>query len=121
MVRHLILNGTKIFLVFNPPSNTTDLRVKHASELNDILVEMNSNFGGFIPDPLNISRINYETKFIASGALSSSGDYLWRITVLPEVKSLIIEGLLTPLQIPKDEIGVWLKTKTRTLPKISSI
>jgi len=121
MVRHLILNGTKIFLVFNPPSNTTDLRLKHASELNDILQEMNSKFGGFIPDPLNISRINYETKFIASGALSSSGDYLWRITVLPEVKSLIIEGLLTPLQIPKDEIGVWLKTKTRTLPKISSI
>ena len=121
MVRHLILNGTKIFLVFNPPSNTMDLRLKHAKELNDILLEMNSKFGGFILDPLNISRISYEAKFIASGALSSSGDYLWRITVLSEVKSLIIEGLPTPLQIPQGEIGVWLKTKTKILPKISSI
>ncbi|NQV75148.1 MAG: hypothetical protein HQ491_03755 [Bacteroidetes bacterium] len=121
MVRHLTLTGSKIFLVWNPPSNTLDLRVEHAKDLNDILLEMNSKFGGYVSEPLNISRISYKANFIASGALSSSGDYLWRITVMPEVKSLIIEGVPAPLQIPQNEIGIWLKTKTRTLPKITGI
>lgn len=130
MIRHLALAGSKTFLVWNSPSSPITtvyqtvapaLRIEHANRLNELLRELNTKLGGFVENPLAINRIAFNSNILVSGAQTSSGRYLWRVSVKPGVTALSLRGTSTVLAIPAGEAGVWFESSTAEVPVFDSV
>ena len=130
MIRHLALAGSKTFLVWNSPSSPITtvyqtaapaLRIEHANRLNELLRELNTKLGGFVENPLAINRIAFNSNILVSGAQTSSGSYLWRVSVKPGVTALSLRGTTTVLAIPAGDAGVWFESTTAEVPVFDSV
>jgi hypothetical protein len=130
MIRHLALAGSKTFLVWNSPSSPITtvyqtaapaLRIEHANRLNELLRELNTKLGGFVENPLAINRIAFNSNILVSGAQTSSGRYLWRVSVKPGVTALSLRGTTTVLAIPAGDAGVWFESTTAEVPVFDSV
>ncbi len=120
MIRHLVLTGSKIFLVWNPPSKSDTQRIAHAQELDTILTEMNTKLGGFVSAPLSISRVPFDGNVIVSGARGIDGKYWWRVSVAPGIRSVTLRGTTTEILIPSDVVGVWYSSTTAVVPEFET-
>ena len=130
MIRHLALAGSKTFLVWNSPSSPITtvyqtaapaLRIEHANRLNELLRELNTKLGGFVENPLAMNRIAFNSNILVSGAQTSSGRYLWRVSVKPGVTALSLRGTTTVLAIPAGDAGVWFESTTAEVPVFDSV
>ena len=130
MIRHLALAGSKTFLVWNSPSSPITtvyqtaapaLRIEHANRLNELLRELNTKLGGFVENPLAMNRIAFNSNILVSGAQTSSGSYLWRVSVKPGVTALSLRGTTTVLAIPAGDAGVWFESTTAEVPVFDSV
>ena len=130
MIRHLALAGSKTFLVWNSPSSPITtvyqtaapaLRIEHANRLNELLRELNTKLGGFVENPLAMNRIAFNSNILVSGAQTSSGRYLWRVSVKPGVTALSLRGTTTVLAIPSGDAGVWFESTTAEVPVFDSV
>ena len=130
MIRHLALAGSKTFLVWNSPSSPITtvyqtaapaLRIEHANRLNELLRELNTKLGGFVENPLAINRIAFNSNILVSGAQTSSGRYVWRVSVKPGVTALSLRGTTTVLAIPAGDAGVWFESSTAEVPVFDSV
>ena len=130
MIRHLALAGSKTFLVWNSPSSPITtvyqtaapaLQIEHANRLNELLRELNTKLGGFVENPLAINRIAFNSNILVSGAQTSSGSYLWRVSVKPGVTALSLRGTTTVLAIPAGDAGVWFESTTAEVPVFDSV
>ena len=130
MIRHLALAGSKTFLVWNSPSSPITtvyqtaapaLRIEHANRLNELLKELNTKMGGFVENPLAMNRIAFNSNILVSGAQTSSGRYLWRVSVKPGVTALSLRGTTTVLAIPSGDAGVWFESTTAEVPVFDSV
>ncbi len=130
MIRHLALAGSKTFLVWNSPSSPITtvyqtaapaLRIEHANRLNELLRELNTKLGGFVENPLAINRIAFNSNILVSGAQTSSGRFVWRVSVKPGVTALSLRGTTTVLAIPAGDAGVWFESTTAEVPVFDSV
>ena len=130
VIRHLALAGSKTFLVWNSPSSPITtvyqtaapaLRIEHANRLNELLRELNTKLGGFVENPLAMNRIAFNSNILVSGAQTSSGSYLWRVSVKPGVTALSLRGTTTVLAIPAGDAGVWFESTTAEVPVFDSV
>jgi hypothetical protein len=97
------------------------LRIEHANRLNELLRELNTKLGGFVENPLAINRIAFNSNILVSGAQTSSGSYLWRVSVKPGVTALALRGTTTVLAIPAGDAGVWFESTTAEVPVFDSV
>jgi len=106
MIRHCCLTGIEAFLLFNNFGNTTD-RTTAVNELNTLMIEVNARLGGAISKTIDSSRINFTKRVLISGAPTTNGTILWRVTP-QEVSTTLVDSNGVILHM--DDGGMWMTT-----------
>jgi hypothetical protein len=118
MVRHVALHGVKAFGYYNPEGTPNGI-TQRANLLNNTLTEVNFKIGGFTLGvaSTNISRVDWLSKYLVSGAPAYYGStYWWRVTV-KSGNTLSVQGITLPG--PSGNIGMWVETSGNTLTGIT--
>jgi subtilisin family serine protease len=121
-LRHEALTGVEIFQIFNNSYASTDPtsiqnRKNQFTIINDILTDVNDRLGGYTPDTIITDRISYNCDHVISGAPTSDGKYLWRITPNFPDKNIYISNIL--MSKISGEIGIWHETVTDNKPIVT--
>lgn len=117
-IRHCALMDTELFLYFNSNlENTSTRRQTALTRINSVLQEVNTIKGGYQSNKcVTTGRIDFLSDYILTGAGTTRGTYLWRVTPKP---GFVLE---TDEKYPiytDDDGGAWLETNTSTPPGLT--
>ena len=106
MIRHCCLTGIEAFLILNNFGESTD-RTTAVNELNNLMIEVNNRLGGAISKTIDSSRIDFTKRVLISGAPTTNGTILWRVT--PQTKdTTLVDSSGVILQMLDG--GMWMTT-----------
>lgn len=106
MVRHCCLTGIESFILFNS-FDSTESRNTGLASLETVLADINTRLGGYISKTANYAKINLTSQVLISGAPTTHGTYLWRITPNTDVT---ISDSDDNILITDSDGGVWMET-----------
>jgi hypothetical protein len=117
-IRHLALHDTEMFYYFNggnPVAEDTQLKMQTAlTRVNSVLQEINTIKGGYQPNKcVTTDRIDFLTEYVLSGAGTTKGTYLWRVTPKPGILLERLDGTVIDLD---SDGGAWVETETSSAP-----
>lgn len=116
-VRHIALHDVETIYYFNQYEDTPAKRISGCTALNSVLTEVNTLLGGYrMGACVSTGRIDFLSDYILSGAGTTRGTYLWRVTPKP---GFVLE---TDEKYPiytDDDGGAWLETNTSTPPGLT--
>lgn len=106
MIRHCCLTGIEAFLILNNFGGSTD-RTTAVNELNNLMIEVNSRLGGAISKTIDSSRIDFTKRVLISGAPTTNGTILWRVTPQEENTNLVDSNNAPYTML---DGGMWMNT-----------
>ncbi len=129
MVRHVALLRTETFMLWNPPelvggvesTISRDRRHAEGRALDLVLSDINRRLGDKLAEPLDSSRLAWDSRIIATGAKVGTNAYLWRVTAKPEVRSFQVGSGGPIVQIPVGAVGAWITSARAELPTLRAI
>lgn len=119
-LRHIALHDTELFYYFNSDlaEDTAEKMQTALTRVNSVLQEINTIKGGYQPNKcVTTDRINFLADYVISGAGTTRGTYLWRVTPKP---GYVLETSIDryPIELDTDG-GAWIETATSTPPGLT--
>ena len=120
-IRHMALTDTELFLYFNsgsPVAESDATKMQTAlTRLNSVLQEVNTIKGGYQSNKCTTTeRIDFLADYVLTGAGTTRGTYLWRVT--PKPGFVLQTNDRFPIETDNDG-GAWLETETSTPPGLT--
>lgn len=113
-IRHLALTGVKMFNYFNAGEEDATKLNAGCTALNGVLTELNTLLGGSrSTSETHNERVDFLADYVISGAQSTSGNYLWRVTPKSGIEIQDSNSFVVSLDA---DGGAWFQTLTNTKP-----